>query len=206
MPWLCSSPVRVPHTTHHAPRTTQHLPRTTHHAPRTTTTGRADDAAMLKARADSHRALIGKHMWDDKQVCARFTNQPNRTPAPAPAPLHLHQPSNNANHEMARQKFNNGTHTPCANQRQGIYTNLFWNGTFNRRVSPTSFYSMMAKVCCVLCHVYSARAVLCCALYSASPCSAAYLAVPCRAVPCGAVFCRAVPCGVMPCRAVLCPE
>jgi hypothetical protein len=59
-----------------------------------TTLGRADDAAMLKARADSQRALIGKHMWDDKQ---------------------------------------------------GIYTNLFWNGTFNRRVSPTSFYSMMAK-------------------------------------------------------------
>merc|ERR1712216_1011357 len=27
----------------------------------------------------------------------------------------------------------------------GIYTNLFWNRTFSRRISPTSFYSMMAK-------------------------------------------------------------
>ena len=27
-----------------------------------------------------------------------------------------------------------------------IYTNLFANGTFYRRISPTSFYSMMAKV------------------------------------------------------------
>ena len=26
-----------------------------------------------------------------------------------------------------------------------IYTNLFANGTFYRRISPTSFYSMMAK-------------------------------------------------------------
>ena len=27
-----------------------------------------------------------------------------------------------------------------------IYTNLFTNGTFYRRISPTSFYAMMAKV------------------------------------------------------------
>ena len=27
----------------------------------------------------------------------------------------------------------------------GIFTNKFWNGTFYRRISPTSFYSMMAK-------------------------------------------------------------
>ena len=27
----------------------------------------------------------------------------------------------------------------------GIYTNLRWNGSFYRRISPTSFYSMMAK-------------------------------------------------------------
>ena len=26
-----------------------------------------------------------------------------------------------------------------------IYTNLFENGTFYRRISPTSFYSMMAR-------------------------------------------------------------
>jgi len=26
----------------------------------------------------------------------------------------------------------------------GIYTNKFWNGTFYRRISPTSFYSMLA--------------------------------------------------------------
>ena len=30
-------------------------------------------------------------------------------------------------------------------EQGGIYTNLFWNETFNRRISPTSFYSMMAK-------------------------------------------------------------
>ena len=59
-----------------------------------TTIGRADTAAMLTARADSQRALIAKHMWDEKG---------------------------------------------------GIFTNLFWNETFNRRISPTSFYSMMAK-------------------------------------------------------------
>jgi putative isomerase len=27
----------------------------------------------------------------------------------------------------------------------GIFTNRFWNGTFYRRITPTSFYSMMAK-------------------------------------------------------------
>jgi putative isomerase len=30
-------------------------------------------------------------------------------------------------------------------EQGGIYTNLFWNETFYRRISPTSFYSMMAK-------------------------------------------------------------
>ena len=29
-------------------------------------------------------------------------------------------------------------------EQGGIYTNKFWNGTFYRRISPTSFYAMMA--------------------------------------------------------------
>jgi hypothetical protein len=56
--------------------------------------GRTDEATVLKTRADSQRALIAKHMWDEKG---------------------------------------------------GIFTNLFWNETFHRRISPTSFYAMMAK-------------------------------------------------------------
>jgi putative isomerase len=29
-------------------------------------------------------------------------------------------------------------------EKGGIYTNLFWNESFYRRISPTSFYAMMA--------------------------------------------------------------
>ena len=55
--------------------------------------GRPEVTKRLNQRADAQRALIAKHLWDEKS---------------------------------------------------GIFVNRFWNGTFYRRITPTSFYALMA--------------------------------------------------------------